>query len=263
LRTVLVTGASTGIGEACARHFAARGVRVLAGVRNEGDAPPGTEEVLLDVTDADAIAAAASKVERLDGLVDNAGIVVACPLEFLPLEELRHQLEVNVVGQLAVIQAFLPAVRAGRGRIVLIGSIAGRSALPFLGAYAMSKHALEAMADSLRVELAPDGIHVAIVEPGTIATPIWTKPRPLLDQLPAEATERYGTRMAAFRKVAERRSAKAASPELVVRAIEHALTAEKPKARYLVARDAKIRATVERLPVRLRDRILTKALLDG
>ena len=182
MRTVLVTGASTGIGEACARHFASRGVRVLAGVRKAGDAPSGTEELLLDVTDGDAIAAAASKVDRLDGLVDNAGIVVACPLEFLPLEELRHQLEVNVVGQLAVTQAFLPAVRAARGRIVLIGSIAGRSALPFLGAYAMSKHALEAMADSLRVELAPDGIHVAIVEPGTIATPIWTKPRPLAGQ---------------------------------------------------------------------------------
>jgi NAD(P)-dependent dehydrogenase (short-subunit alcohol dehydrogenase family) len=262
LKTVLVTGASTGIGEACARHFVSRGVRVLAGVRKAGDAPWGTEELLLDVTDADAIAAAGSNVERLDGLVDNAGIVVACPLEFLPLEELRHQLEVNVVGQLAVTQAFLPAVRAARGRIVLIGSIAGRSALPFLGAYAMSKHALEAMADSLRLELAPDGIHVAIVEPGTIATPIWTKPRPLLDRLPAEATERYGQRMAAFRKVAERRSAKAAPPELVVSAIVHALTAEKPKARYLVARDAKIRANIERLPVRLRDRILTKALLD-
>ena len=263
MRTVLVTGASTGIGEACARRFASRGVRVLAGVRNAGDAPSGTEELLMDVTDADAIAAATTGVERLDGLVDNAGIVVACPLEFLPLEELRHQLEVNVVGQLAVTQAFLPAVRAARGRIVIVGSIAGRSALPFLGAYAMSKHALEAMADSLRVEVAPDGIHVAIVEPGTIATPIWTKPRPLLDQLPAEATERYGSRMAAFRKVAEKRSAKAAPPELVVRAIEHALTAENPRARYLVARDAKIRANIERLPVRLRDRILTKALLDS
>ena len=255
MRTVLVTGASTGIGEACARHFASRGVRVLAGVRKAGDAPPGTEEVLLDVTDAEQIAAAAARVERLDGLVDNAGIVVACPLEFLPLEELRHQLEVNVVGQLAVTQAFLPAVRAARGRIVIIGSIAGRSALPFLGAYAMSKHALEAMADSLRIELAPDGIHVAIVEPGTIATPIWTKPRPLLEQLPSEATERYGARMATFRKFAEKRSANAAPPELVVRAIEHALTAEQPKARYLVARDAKIRAKIERLPVRLRDRI--------
>ena len=235
---------------------------MLAGVRKAGDAPAGTDEVLLDVTDAGAIAAAAARVERLDGLVDNAGIAVASPLEHLPLDELRRQLEVNVVGQLAVTQAFLPALRAARGRIVIVGSIAGKSALPFLGAYAMSKHALEAMADSLRVELAPDGIHVSLVEPGTIATPIWTKPQPVADELSADGTERYGARIEAFRAVAAKRAGKAAPPELVVRAIEHALTAERPKTRYLVGSDAKIRATIERLPDRLRDRILTKALLD-
>jgi NAD(P)-dependent dehydrogenase (short-subunit alcohol dehydrogenase family) len=263
LRTVLVTGASTGIGAACARRFAELGCRVLAGVRRPGDAPEGTDEVLLDVTDPAAIAAAALGVERLDGLVNNAGIVVASPLEFLPLDELRHQLEVNVVGQLAVTQAFLPALRRAKGRVVVIGSIAGRSALPFLGAYAMSKHALEAMADALRLELTPDGIHVAIVEPGTIATPIWTKPRPLLETLPAESTERYGSRMAAFQAVAAKRAAKAAPAETVVRAVEHALTAQSPKARYLVGRDAKLRATIERLPDRLRDRVIARALLDG
>ncbi len=263
MKTVLVTGASTGIGEACARRLAARGCRVLAGVRRPGDAPEGTEEVLLDVTDAAGIAAAAEGVERLDGLVNNAGIVVASPLEFLPLDELRHQLEVNVVGQLAVTQAFLSAIRTARGRIVIIGSIAGRSALPFLGAYAMSKHALEAMADALRVELAPDGIRVSIVEPGTIATPIWTKPRPLLDTLPPEATERYGTRMAAFSAFAAKRATNAAAPETVVRAVEHALTADRPKARYLVGRDAKLRAWIERLPHGLRDRVLTRLLLGN
>jgi NAD(P)-dependent dehydrogenase (short-subunit alcohol dehydrogenase family) len=263
LKTVLVTGSSTGIGEACARHFASRGWRVLAGVRKAGDAPAGTEEVLLDVTDAGAIASAAERVERLDGLVNNAGIAVPSPLEFLPVAELREQLEVNVVGQLAVTQALLPAVRAARGRIVIVGSIAGKSAMPFLGAYAMSKHALEAMSDSLRVELSQEGIHVALVEPGTIATPIWTKPRPLLDQLPEQATARYGARMESFRGVAAKRSANAAPPALVVRAIEHALTAKTPKTRYLVGRDAKIRATIERLPDRLRDRIFTKALLDS
>jgi NAD(P)-dependent dehydrogenase (short-subunit alcohol dehydrogenase family) len=262
VRTVLVTGASTGIGAACARRFVERGCRVLAGVRNVGDAPEGAEELILDVTDVEAIAAAAA-VDRLDGLVNNAGIVVACPLEFLPLDELRHQLEVNVVGQLAVTQAFLPALRAARGRIVIVGSIAGRSALPFLGAYAMSKHALEGMVDSLRVELAPDGIHVAIVEPGTIKTPIWTKPRPLIDTLPAEANERYGARMGSFRAFAAKRSATAAPPETVVRAIEHALTAERPKARYLVGRDAKLRSGIERLPARTRDRLIAKVLLDN
>src|SRR5439155_9073645 len=120
-------------------------------------------------------AIAALRLERLDGLVDNAGIVVAAPLEELLLDELRRQLEVNVVGQLAVTQALLPALRAARGRIVIVGSIAGRSALPFLGAYAISKFSLEAMADALRLELRPEGIEVSIVEPGTIATPIWTK----------------------------------------------------------------------------------------
>ena len=113
----------------------------------------------------------------------------------------------------------------------------------------MSKHALEAMADSLRVELSADGIHVAIVEPGTIATPIWTKPRPLLDELPAEANERYGRRMEAFRRLAAKRAAgSAAPPEIVARAIEHALLSERPRTRYLVGRDAKLRAAIERLP---------------
>ena len=219
--------------------------------------------MLLDVTDPSAIATAANHVEKLDGLVNNAGIAVPSPLEYLPLDELRHQLEVNVVGQLAVTQAFLPAVRQAKGRVVIVGSIAGKSALPFLGAYAISKFALEAMADALRLELSPDGVHVSIVEPGTIATPIWTKPRPILDALPAEATERYGARMAAFQAAAAARAAKAAPTDTVVRAIEHALTAATPKTRYLVGRDAKLRATIERLPDRLRDRLIARALLGG
>jgi NAD(P)-dependent dehydrogenase (short-subunit alcohol dehydrogenase family) len=261
VKTVLVTGSSTGIGEACAKRFAAHGWRVLAGVRKAGDAPAGTEEVLLDVTDGEAIAAAAGKLDRLDGLVDNAGIAVASPLEYLPLAELRRQLEVNVVGQLAVIQALLPALRPARGRIVIVGSIAGKSALPFLGAYAMSKHALEAMADSLRLELAPDGVHVALVEPGTIATPIWSKPQENVDALPEDAITRYGRRIEALRAAAAGRAAKAAPADKVADAIEHALTSDKPKTRYLVGRDARLRSSVEKLPDRLRDRILTRSLL--
>ena len=140
-------------------------------MRQAGDAPPGTHELILDVTDSEAVTRAAVGIEELDALVDNAGIGIAGPLEVFPADELTRQLDVNVVGQLRVVQALLPALRRRRGRIVLMGSISGRSALPFLGAYAMSKFALEAMADALRVELAPFGIHVAIVEPGTIATP--------------------------------------------------------------------------------------------
>jgi NAD(P)-dependent dehydrogenase (short-subunit alcohol dehydrogenase family) len=261
-RSVLVTGASSGIGAACAEYLTRAGWTVFAGVREEGAAPAGTTELLLDVTDGAAIEAAATAVgERLDGLVDNAGIAVAAPLEYLPLDELRRQLEVNVVGQLAVAQALLPALRAAKGRIVIVGSIAGTSALPFLGAYAISKFALEAMADSLRLELAPDGIHVSIIRPGTIATPIWTKPQPLADELPPEALERYGKRIDSMRSVAAARAAKAAPVESVVKAVVDALTAERPQTRYLVGRDAHLRAAVERLPDRIRDRVVGRLLL--
>jgi NAD(P)-dependent dehydrogenase (short-subunit alcohol dehydrogenase family) len=255
-RTALVTGASSGIGRACAVRLSRNGWRVLAGVRREGDAPAGTEEVLLDVTDPPP----SLEVDRLDGLVNNAGIAVAGPLEFLDADELRRQLEVNVVGQLRVTQLAVPALREGGGRIVNVGSISGRSALPFLGAYAMSKFALEAMTDALRVELRPWGIHVAIVEPGTIKTPMWTRERP---DPPPEGLALYGDRLAAFRSFALKRSEGGAPPEAVAETVEHALTAERPKARYLVGRDARLRAGVERLPNRLRDRVYKRLLLGG
>jgi NAD(P)-dependent dehydrogenase (short-subunit alcohol dehydrogenase family) len=145
MRNALVTGASSGIGAACAARLVASGWRVFAGVRSAGAAPRGSEEILLDVTRDDEIARAA---ERIDELVNNAGIAIAIPLEFIPLEELKRQLDVNVIGQVAVAQAFLPHLRRSRGRVVFVGSIAGRSALPFRGAYAASKHALEALADT-------------------------------------------------------------------------------------------------------------------
>ena len=235
---------------------------MYAGVRTEGAAPDGTDEILLDITDVDAVRRSAERVERLDGLVNNAGIAVAAPLEYLPPDELRRQLEVNLIGQLAVTQAFLPALRAAKGRIVFVGSIAGRSALPFLGAYAASKFAVEAIADSLRVELLPDGIQVAVVQPGTIATEIWKKPQPVVDLLPHQAIERYGPRLARFRDVAMARSAKAAPAEAVAEAVEDALTASRPRTRYLVGRDAKLRAGLERLPDRVRDRVIARVLLQ-
>jgi NAD(P)-dependent dehydrogenase (short-subunit alcohol dehydrogenase family) len=233
---------------------------VLASVRTPGDAPKGTRELVFDVTDADAVARAASEVESLDGLVANAGIAIAAPLEYLPPDELARQLDVNVVGQLRVVQAFLPALRRARGRVVLMGSVGGRSALPFLGAYAMSKFALEAMADSLRMELQPWGMHVSIVEPGTIATPMWTKPQRSLDEFPAEAGERYGERIEKFRRLAAARSSKGVPPAEVAKAVDHALTADPPKTRYVVGPDAKRRARVQKLPDRLRDRALRRFL---
>jgi NAD(P)-dependent dehydrogenase (short-subunit alcohol dehydrogenase family) len=265
MRTALVTGASSGIGAACAVHLAAAGWRVFAGVRNEGDAPRAAEEVLLDVTDDKQIAAAAVRIGELDALVNNAGIAIAMPLEFISLDELRRQLEVNVVGQVAVTQAFLPQLRRSRGRVVFVGSIAGRSALPFLGPYAASKHALEAIADTLRVEVKPFGVDVSIVEPGTIKTPIWAKSAKVADALartaPAELADLYGERIAVFRRIAAERGAKGASPHDVARAVEAVLTRGRPSTRKLVGRDAKVRAGVERLPDRLRDSVYERVLL--
>jgi NAD(P)-dependent dehydrogenase (short-subunit alcohol dehydrogenase family) len=226
----------------------------------------GIEPVTLDVTDAAQIAAAAEVVgPELDGLVDNAGIAIAAPLELVPLDELRRQLEVNVVGQVAVLQAFLPALRRTQGRVVLMGSIGGRSALPFLGPYAASKHALEALADVLRVELAPWGIAVSLVEPASVKTAIWTKGAAQADvmreEISPEADELYAARIERFKAVALKRGP-GIDPDVVAKAVEHALTASRPKARYLVGRDAHIRAWIERLPTRLRDRVLAKALTD-
>jgi NAD(P)-dependent dehydrogenase (short-subunit alcohol dehydrogenase family) len=260
---VLVTGASTGIGRATAELLRDRGWEVFASVRRVGEAPTGAIEVVFDVTDAEGIRHAAARIDELDALVDNAGIAIAAPLEFLPPDELTRQLDVNLVGQLRVLQAFLPALRRSRGRVVLMGSIAGKSALPFLGAYAMSKFALEAMADSLRLELAPFGMHVAIVEPGTIATPIWTKPQRTVDEFSAEAAELYGQRVEKFRRLAVERAANAVPALAVARAVEHALTSAKPKTRYIVGPDAKRRARVEHLPDRLRDKVLSRFLFGS
>lgn len=267
-RSVVVTGASSGIGRACAIRLAAAGWRVYGGVRSDADAETlreaGIEPLRLDVTDAGQIAAAADAVgPELHGLVANAGIAIAAPLELVPLDELRRQLEVNVVGQVAVAQAFLPALRRARGRVVLMGSIGGRSALPFLGPYAASKHALEAIADTLRVELAPFGVAVSIVEPASIRTAIWEKGASRADELTRgldpEKAALYAERIARFRRVALSRGP-GGEPDAVARAVEHALTSSRPKARYLVGRDAHLRAWIERLPSRLRDRVLARAL---
>jgi NAD(P)-dependent dehydrogenase (short-subunit alcohol dehydrogenase family) len=269
-RSVLVTGASSGIGLASALRLSRAGWRVYGGVRTDADAAALRERhvqpVELDVTDAPQIAAAAKSIgPELHGLVANAGIAIAAPLELVPLDELRRQLEVNVVGQVAVLQAVLPALRRARGRVVLMGSVGGRSALPFLGPYAASKHALEAFADVLRMELVPWGIAVSIVEPASVRTAIWAKGAEQADairaQLAPESQELYAARIARFRDVALKRGP-GVDPDVVARAVEHALTASRPKARYLVGRDAHLRVWIERLPTRLRDRVLARALTE-
>src|SRR3954462_12272580 len=176
---VLIRGASTGIGRATALELARRGATVLAGVRDPADGEalgPAVTPLPLDATDAAPVAAAGEEAARrgLDALVNNAGIAVTGPLEYLPLDELRRQLEVNTVVQLAGTQACLPALRASRGRIVNVSSVAGRVVLPLYGPYAASKFALEALSDALRQEL-EGAVSVSVVEPGAIATPIWER----------------------------------------------------------------------------------------
>jgi NAD(P)-dependent dehydrogenase (short-subunit alcohol dehydrogenase family) len=287
----LITGASTGIGRATALRLARGGWTVLAGVRDpaagellqqglpEGSAGrAGSGRVIpltLDVTDAEQISAAARRVEEeaaggpepalggLDALVNNAGIAVGGPLELVPLPELRRQLEVNVVGQVAVMQALLPALRRARGRIVLVSSVGGRVATPFLAPYQASKHALEALGDALRLELRSSHVRVALVEPGSVATPMWDKGRDEADRLtiPPELQGPYGHVPAAIGKVIEDTASRGVPPEQVAQAIEQALTARRMKARYVVGRDARALVLLHGLlPDLLFDRVVRRAM---
>lgn len=276
--SVVVTGASTGIGAACALDCAGRGMTVFAGVRDpragEALAAKGGSSIIpimLDVTDEPSIARSVQAVQLvlgekgLGGLVNNAGIVVGSPLEVIPLSHLRKQLEVNVIGQIAVTQAFLPLLRRGRGRIVNMGSIAGRGTIPLLGPYSASKYALEALTDALRMELQPWGIQVSIIEPGAIATPIWEKSAKEAEGLEAsvsaEAKALYGEAVIRIREAIAQAAQRAIAPDAVVRAVHHALTAARPRTRYLVGTDAKLRAwMVKWLPDRMQDRLLVWAL---
>jgi len=273
--TVVVTGASTGIGEATALHLKQLGFDVVAGVRKDEDAERlrslGARPLKLDVTDADSIASARAEVEeasggRLAALVNNAGIAVAAPLEYIPIEQLRNQLEVNLIGQVAVTQALLPLLRAARGRVVNVSSIGGRIAMPLAGPYAASKFALEAVSDSLRRELRHLGVEVVVVEPGGIKTPIWRKGNAaaaeMLRDAPPEAEQLYGRLIEAIRaetvKISQDRGL---PPSAVAEVIGSALTATKPKTRYLVGRDARLRAAIaKRVPDRAMDALIGRAL---
>jgi NAD(P)-dependent dehydrogenase (short-subunit alcohol dehydrogenase family) len=249
--SVFLTGAGRGIGRTTAMGLAAGGWEVYAGVRNLEDgevlAATGTAgrivPVVLDVTNAEQIAALDQALpERIDGLVNNAGIVVGGPVEGLSIDDLRHQLEVNVVGQVAVTQALLPRLRAARGRIVFISSISGRVSAPMMGAYSASKFALEGLADALRMELRRWGIRVVLIEPGAIDTDLWRLApdvaRETEDALSPEIRVLYGDHLAGIRKTIPRVQKQASAPEAVAGAVERALTATRPRARYLVGTDA-------------------------
>ena len=280
--SALITGASTGIGEATALRLAGAGWTVLAGVRSDED---GTrlvakdssgriEPVILDVTDFEQIRKAAGRVSelgaggegspgRLDALVNNAGIGYGGPLELLHPDDLRKQFEVNVLGQVAVTQALLPALRAAHGRIVFMSSVGGRVAMAFTAPYAASKHAIEALGDALRVELASSNVQVALVEPGSVATPIWDKARETGDQVvvPPQLQKEYGKVPAAMDKALQDTAKRGVPAEQVAQTIERALSARRMRSRYVVGRDARAMILARGLlPDHVFDRVAKRVL---
>lgn len=273
-RSFVITGASTGIGRSAALHLDRLGHRVFAGVRNPGDgdalrksASERLTPVVLDVTDAEDVAAAVQVVEEalagapLDGLVNNAGIALGGPLEFFDIDRLRLQLEVNVVGLIAVTQALLPLLRRGPGRIVNIGSIGGRVTSPFMGPYCASKHAVESLSDALRMELAPWGLHVSVVEPGPVHSSIWEKGREQYRDFAAamsgRARELYGPYLERTEQGIAERVRVAVPTTATDRVIEHALLAPRPRTRYLVGTVARVAVAMRWL---LPDRLLDRAV---
>jgi NAD(P)-dependent dehydrogenase (short-subunit alcohol dehydrogenase family) len=272
---IVITGASAGIGAACALALDTLGYRVFAGVRNPADgeslqrqAGPRLMPIRLDVTDPASLAAASHTVTAmmgdhgLAGLINNAGIGVAGPIEALPLAEWRRQFEVNVFGLIATTQTFLPLIRKGRGRIINMGSIAGRASMPFMAPYAASKHALVAVTDALRIELQPWGIRVALIEPGAIATPIWGKTRKEADRWDASWSQdlkaMYREGFTRVKEAATAAGEQAQPAKVVADAVAHALRSRWPKSRYLIGSDAAIRAYLALLlPARLNDWLIT------
>ena len=273
MQGVLVTGCSTGIGNATALFLAQKGYMVFAGVRSDADASALTSAhanitaVRLDVTVGNDIAATAARIREsgvaLAGIVNNAAIVVAGPLEYLPQDRLRTIFEVNVFGTLAVTQAMLPLLREAQGRVVFVSSVSGQIAPPYIGPYAMSKFALEAMADAMRMELSAFGVPVCVVQPGNVRTPIWKKGRDaraaMMAAYPPIAIERYGKAIEGLVNVTQREERSGIPAEHVAQCIYRALTDARPKARYpLGVPPGWARKMAALLPERWRDRLILK-----
>jgi NAD(P)-dependent dehydrogenase (short-subunit alcohol dehydrogenase family) len=276
-RGFVVTGTSTGIGAVTALHLAGKGFHVFAGVRCEADgealqsqSPARLTPLIIDVTDAKTILAAAAAVtdavgdRGLAGLINNAGIAKPAPIELQPMADFREQLEVNLFGPVAMVQAFLPLIRAGGGRIVNVGSIGGLLVLPLNGAYSASKFGIRAVTDALRLELRQWKIHVSLIEVAPVATAIFGKTYAELDALEEKLGETgyrlYAEQIAAVRTATEKAAA-SADPALVIgKAIAEALTADRPKPRYLVGHGGREVAAVAALPDRARDKALAREL---
>jgi NAD(P)-dependent dehydrogenase (short-subunit alcohol dehydrogenase family) len=276
MRSVLITGASTGIGEACAFYLAERGWRVFAGVRRKADSErlstiANITPVSLDVTNSQHIAVVIKLIgdetgsQGLQGLVNNAGIAVTGPLEFLPMADFRRQMDVNFFGLVELTQACLPLLRAGQGRVVNISSIGGRIVAPFLTPYSASKFALEAFSDGLRRELQPWKIHVASIQAGSIDTPIWEKSLKDADafrsKLPKQAEDLYSRSMDRTLEWSKKSAARGIRAELVARVVAHALTARRPRTRYAVGRGTRwVIALARVLPDELFDWLMGRNL---
>ncbi|MHC4837437.1 MAG: SDR family oxidoreductase [Planctomycetota bacterium] len=275
--SIVVTGASTGIGHALCLDLAREGRTVFGSVRREEDGAQLREAsdgrvrpLLFDVTDDEAVAAGAAEVAAaLDGaplgaLVNNAGIAVAGPLEYLPMAEFRRQMAVNVEGVLRTTQAFLPLMRGGRGRIVNLSSIAGRVAFPLSGPYNASKFALEGMSDALRMELQAFGHEVVLIEPGPVQSEIWAtsgrEAEEMAEALPARAREDYGPMMTKVKEVVEKAARDALPVEDCVKVLRRALDAPRPRTRYAVGRGPKFLLAIRRL---LSDRVMDRLVLGG
>ncbi|MFG1646162.1 SDR family NAD(P)-dependent oxidoreductase [Amycolatopsis sp. NPDC049252] len=266
----VVTGASSGIGAACVAELVRRGAHVWASVRTDVD----EEELVcaygdavtvlrMDLRDTASIAECGARVVAggpLRGLVNNAGLARPGPLEYVPLDAFREQLDVNVTGQLAVTRVMLPALRvAETPRVVTVGSIGGRVAGPMIGPYHTSKFALVGLTDSLRAELAPEGIDVVLVEPGAVATAIWPRAREAAEEvraaLPEAGLVRYGAQLASAERSAARSARTGVPPRRAAQVVVRALTARRPAPRYLVGTDARVAAVLASLPFRLRYRL--------
>jgi NAD(P)-dependent dehydrogenase (short-subunit alcohol dehydrogenase family) len=273
-KSILITGSSTGIGRASALRLDKEGFQVFAGVRksSDGDALKKASSgrlipIILDVTESESITKALETVSKktngeLYGLMNNAGVSNGAPVEVTPISALRDVLEVNVIGLFAVTQAFLPLLRKSRGRIVNTGSLWGLTALPGVSVYSSSKYAVEAISESLRVELRPFGISVSVLEPGVIATEIWKKGMAKVEDLALNANpdiyKLYDPLGMSYKNMIK--TQKYLSPEAVADRAYHAFTAKKPKYHYVIGNDAKFLTAIEHLPGRIRDWILYKMI---
>lgn len=275
---VVITGASTGIGLACALELDRRGYQVFAGVRKEADAQrlrgqgsPRLTPVMLDITIDSSIQSAAQQIREavgskgLAGLINNAGAALVGPVEMVPMDRIRQQFEVNVFGHLAVSQALIPLLRIAHGRLINISSLNGILPVPFFGPYTASKYALEAFSDCMRVELAKWGIHVVVVEPGGVRTPIWEKSKKVNEEVlghaPPTVMDLYGDGIAAVRKSAAEMERTGQPVERIVEAVWQALTARRPKTRYLCGFQTYLSRMLKRwCSDRFRDRILGNML---